>query len=206
VSLSETPSPKRSPRSAGRSISPADSLRAHEGVRHYKLRARRERRARRPRVTGSSAPVPPDRVGLRVTVSAGTYVRALARDLGERLGCGGHLVSLRRTASGPFRVDEAASPASGREALIAAIRPLEAIPLGMPTVEIDEDRCRLVRNGRAIEIAPPGTIATERPDRPERGRWIRLVDSRGRMLALGEIEPAGEGSPAAVVHPRIVFL
>jgi tRNA pseudouridine55 synthase len=46
-------------------------------------------------------------VGIRTRVSSGTYVRALARDLGESLGCGGHLVQLRRTSVGPFDVGEA---------------------------------------------------------------------------------------------------
>ena len=46
-------------------------------------------------------------IGFRVRVSTGTYVRAIARDLGEKLGCGAHLIKLRRTAIGPFSISEA---------------------------------------------------------------------------------------------------
>ncbi|HKC48480.1 MAG TPA: tRNA pseudouridine(55) synthase TruB [Gemmatimonadales bacterium] len=52
---------------------------------------------------------PPD-VEFRATVSAGTYLRSLARDLGAALGCGGHLAALRRTAVGPFRLEQAVAP------------------------------------------------------------------------------------------------
>jgi tRNA pseudouridine55 synthase len=54
---------------------------------------------------------PPD-VEFRATVSAGTYLRSLARDVGAALGCGGHLVALRRTAVGPFRLEDAVAPAA----------------------------------------------------------------------------------------------
>jgi tRNA pseudouridine55 synthase len=54
---------------------------------------------------------PPD-VEFRATVSAGTYLRSLARDVGAALGCGGHLVALRRTAVGPFRLQDAVAPAA----------------------------------------------------------------------------------------------
>src|SRR5256886_7685274 len=52
---------------------------------------------------------PPD-VGFRATVSGGTYLRSLARDVGEALGCGAHLASLRRTRVGPFRLADAVAP------------------------------------------------------------------------------------------------
>jgi tRNA pseudouridine55 synthase len=54
-------------------------------------------------------------VDIRITCSKGTYVRTLAHDLGEALGCGGHLSALRRTASGNFRVEEALSLDTLRE-------------------------------------------------------------------------------------------
>ncbi|HEY6784030.1 MAG TPA: tRNA pseudouridine(55) synthase TruB [Gemmatimonadales bacterium] len=81
------------------------------GVRAYKKARRGEAvvvEARRVTVfeftlSGWKAPA----VMFRATVSGGTYLRSLARDLGERLGCGGHLAELRRTVVGPFRLDDA---------------------------------------------------------------------------------------------------
>ncbi len=51
-------------------------------------------------------------VGFRIVCSKGTYIRSIARDLGEKLGCGAHLISLRRTAIGDHQVDDAVSPQS----------------------------------------------------------------------------------------------
>src|SRR5437867_1817591 len=59
---------------------------------------------------------------LDLTVSRGTYVRALAHDLGESLGCGAHLVALRRIASGPFRVEDALTPDPGSARDASAFR------------------------------------------------------------------------------------
>lgn len=64
-------------------------------------------------------------ISFRVVSSGGTYVRSICHDLGERLGCGGHLTGLRRTMSGPFRIEEAASPGLEAEELSNRIIPLE---------------------------------------------------------------------------------
>ncbi len=61
----------------------------------------------------------------RAVCSAGTYVRSICHDLGERLGCGGHLQALRRTRAGAFRIDEAASPKLPAEDLVKRIVPLD---------------------------------------------------------------------------------
>ncbi|MBE7415736.1 MAG: tRNA pseudouridine(55) synthase TruB [Deltaproteobacteria bacterium] len=61
----------------------------------------------------------------RTVCSAGTYVRSICHDLGERLGCGGHLQALRRTRSGAFHIDEAADPKIPAEELAKRIIPLD---------------------------------------------------------------------------------
>ncbi len=92
-------------------VPPMVSALKHRGRRLYEL-ARRGREVPRPprrvvikelKLTGFNPPT----AGLLVRCSKGTYVRTLCRDLGERLGCGGCLSSLRRLESGPFRVEEA---------------------------------------------------------------------------------------------------
>jgi tRNA pseudouridine55 synthase len=81
-------------------------------------------------------------VSIRVTAAAGFYVRALARDLGERLGCGAHLTALRRVRSGPFSVDHAIPLAEleheGRDAAAARIvAPADALP-HLPSLTLNE--------------------------------------------------------------------
>ncbi|HWC35631.1 MAG TPA: tRNA pseudouridine(55) synthase TruB [Mycobacteriales bacterium] len=117
---------------------------------------------------------------VHVACSTGTYVRALARDLGATLGVGGHLTALRRTRSGPYRVDQA----RGIEDLEAAftVIPLgEAVADAFPVLTVsDEDAVRLGHGQRLtleLSSSPSGVFA---PD----GRVVALVEARG-----GEARP-----------------
>ncbi len=94
-------------------------------------------------------------VQFHADVSSGTYLRALARDVGATLGCLAHLESLRRTSVGPFRVQDAiALDTLDRSG--ASLHPArDAIP-HLPTHEIDDDAFEAVRHGRSIP-APPDT-------------------------------------------------
>ncbi|CED91184.1 tRNA pseudouridine(55) synthase TruB [Actinomyces succiniciruminis] len=106
-------------------------------------------------------------VDLEVHCSSGTYVRALARDLGTALGCGAHLTALRRTEVGPFSVAEAATIAS-LSAVVAAGQTLPVLPLAavarrcFPAVALDEVEARALRHGQPLPAAvldraqPPG--------------------------------------------------
>lgn len=91
-------------------------------------------------------------LGVRLTVSAGFYVRSLARDLGARLGCGGHLAALRRIASGAFRVEDALPLDSlGAEDRLqeALIGPADALP-DLDAVELTVDGLRRIRHGNPV--------------------------------------------------------
>lgn len=92
-------------------------------------------------------------VTFRTRVSAGTYVRALARDLGERLGQGAHLTALRREAVGSLRVSDAV-PLSriGPEAL----RPVLAVLGQLPRVEVTPEEARALGYGQAVRPGPAG--------------------------------------------------
>lgn len=92
----------------------------------------------------------PPLVTFRATVSAGTYLRALARDLGERLGVGAHLTALRREAIGPLRVEDAV-PVDGVTA--AAVRPAREVLGHLPAVDLDEGARVAVLHGRPVEAA-----------------------------------------------------
>ena len=99
---------------------------------------------------------PPD-LELRVRCSSGTYVRALARDLGEALGTGAHLSALRRTAVGEFLVDGAV-PAGGLDdpALVerAWVTPAAALA-HLPQVEVGPEDADRLSHGRAVTLAAP---------------------------------------------------
>jgi tRNA pseudouridine55 synthase len=99
----------------------------------------------------------PDRVRLRVRCSKGTYIRSLAADLGTRLGVGAHLVELRRTASGPFRLDQSIT----LDELVARVadgRPLPSLSLlealaHLPAVNVDESQALVLARGQRMDWA-----------------------------------------------------
>ncbi len=107
----------------------------------------------------------------RVTCSGGTYVRVLAADVGTALGCGAHLVALRRTAIGPYAVDDAVSPDGATEPL-----PLDAAVGHLPRLDLDADEAVAASHGRPLGPAgltgPYGVFA---PD----GRLIGVYEDDG---------------------------
>ena len=95
--------------------------------------------------------------------SSGTYIRAIARDLGERLGVGGHLVALRRTAVGPYALDGAHTLEQLEDELV--LLPIgEAARQAFPTVDLDEEQATDVGFGRKLALdlghAGPGRPTT----------------------------------------------
>jgi tRNA pseudouridine55 synthase len=96
-------------------------------------------------------------VTIRVEVSAGTYVRSLGRDLGERLGTGAHLVELRRERIGPWRVEQAIplGELTGQEPLLAP----RALVEDLPAVSLAPEELRAVMHGR--DVARPGILEGE---------------------------------------------
>jgi tRNA pseudouridine55 synthase len=88
----------------------------------------------------------------RATVSGGTYLRSLARDMGAQLGCGAHLAALRRTAVGPLRLDDAVAP----EAVTpAAVQDAAILVAHLPRRQVDEKERDAVLHGRPIAGDPP---------------------------------------------------
>lgn len=98
----------------------------------------------------------PPEVRLEALVSTGTYVRSLARDLGRALGCGAHLTALRRTAVGPFDVEDAVPAAeltggAGIPEPPAWLEPAEAVSF-LPRVELTAEEGRRVAHGQRIAV------------------------------------------------------
>jgi tRNA pseudouridine55 synthase len=124
----------------------------------------------------------PPAVTFDVTCSAGTYIRAIARDVGERLGVPAHLGALRRTAIGSIDVKQAvAFEDLGNEETVrrAWITPLEALA-HLPSVRIDAPLAAALAHGRAVQVAEPieGIAAAVLGDRlfaivAADGQWVR---------------------------------
>lgn len=119
-----------------------------------------------------------------VACSAGTYVRAIARDLGAVLGSGAYLGALSRTASGAFRLEEAlslealrAAAETGPAGLLPILRPPDAGLDEIPVVVATPDE--VVALARGVYVAPTAAL----PDVPD-GAPIRVHDDRGRVVAL----------------------
>ncbi|MEU6991407.1 tRNA pseudouridine(55) synthase TruB [Streptomyces sp. NPDC046465] len=119
-----------------------------------------------------------------VVCSSGTYIRALARDLGADLGVGGHLTALRRTRVGPYKLDAAKTLDQLQEEL--TVMPVaEAAERAFPRWDVDERRGRLLLNGVRIdmpeEYAGVGAVAVFDPE----GRFLVLAEeSRGKAKSL----------------------
>jgi tRNA pseudouridine55 synthase len=112
-------------------------------------------------------------VDLAVECSTGTYVRALARDLGGALDVGGHLTALRRTAVGPFDLGVARTLDQLAEHF--AVLPLAAAArAAFPAIDLDEPAARAVRFGRALELPVERLSAVFAPD----GEFLALYEPR----------------------------
>ena len=124
-----------------------------------------------------------------VVCSSGTYIRALARDLGASLGTGGHLTALRRTRVGPYQVDVARTLDELRAEL--TVLPLgEAAAAAFPRWDVTEREARLLGNGARITTPrlPAGPVAVFGPD----DRLVALVEAEGdRARSLAVFAPQG---------------
>jgi len=198
------PPPAEAVREAGRSLL-GESLQAPPAVSARKVGGERLYRLARRGVAASAPSRPvcvtrfdleptadPARFGFVVEVSSGTYVRALARDLGARLGCGGALAKLLRERIGPMHLDAAigldALERSGRPGLLQRLLPPERMPLALPQAVLARAAAEAeFRSGRAVPVE----------DAPEEG-LCRLVLASGSLLGVAEMR----GGRA---HPRVVL-
>jgi tRNA pseudouridine55 synthase len=152
-------------------VPPMHSALKREGTPLYRLARRGEEveRAARPvrilelemlKLHGAS-------LELRVLCTKGTYIRVLAEDIGEALGCGAHLSALRRTGSGRFRVAEATTlEALGHPNAREKLLPLPALLEGLPRAELGAAEEARLRQGQALQIGGlhAGLCAVVRPD------------------------------------------
>ena len=137
-------------------------------------------------------------MGAVLDVSSGTYIRAIARDLGAALGCGAHLVALRRIGSGPFNVAQAHTMEAVAEAALGGslthlLLPLDAGIEVIPAITLGELGTDLLRDGAAI----PDALLNEHL-LVSVGEQVRLM-AEGILVALGRRTEVG-------VQPERVFI
>lgn len=134
---------------------------------------------------------------LEVRCSAGTYIRALSRDLGEVLGTGAYLGALTRTASGPFRIEEShpldevrAALADGR---VADLLLAPDTGLTFPSIVLAPEELGLLARGQNVRSRLAATA------RPGPDGLLRVLDEAGRLAAIGRLE-------SGLLRPQKVLL
>lgn len=166
---------------------PPVSAKKVDGVRAYKLA--------RQNVAVDLPPVPVEvyeleitaiegrDVSMRARCSGGTYMRSIAHDLGQALGCGAHLHSLRRTGSGEFTIAQAKTLAeletlAGEDRLAEALIPAAQLLPQFPAVYVEDLVVNQIRNGRNFPVSPFRT--------QQGGRYVKAVSRAGELVAIGE--------------------
>lgn len=182
-------------------LPPMYSAVKHQGERLYKLARQGIEVARQPRTVTIHAmellDLAPSELEMDVHCSKGTYVRTLAEDIGAALGCGGHVIGLRRTGVGPYlesdsrfvTLDEIEDIVmEDREgsfpALDALLLPLESALEHWPAVRLSADAAFYLRQGQAVLV----------PQAPTEG-LVRIYDPSLHFLGVGCILDDGKVQP-----------
>jgi tRNA pseudouridine55 synthase len=125
------------------------------------------------------------RLDLEVHCGKGTYIRALARDLGKKLGCGAYLATLCRTRVGPFSVEAALSLDAPREEARQRLLPLQSALAGMPELTLSDPEIRRLKAGQ--EVSCDLDFKDIWPDE------VAVCDGKGKLVAVCRWRP-GKGS------------
>ncbi len=183
-------------------VPPMYSAVKHQGQRLYKLAREGIEVERKPRTVQIHQllfhSVDDCTLELEVACSKGTYVRTLVEDLGEALGCGAHVVRLRRLSVGPYhngmvKLDDlraaAVSEAEGEFAAIDRfLLPIDSGIAHWPDIHLDPDLAFYVKQGQPVQV----------PHAPAHG-WVRMYD-QSCFLGVGEIQDDGKVAPRRMIR------
>jgi tRNA pseudouridine55 synthase len=133
---------------------------------------------------------------LRVHCSGGTYMRSIAHDLGQAMGCGAHLHELRRMASGEFKIEQARTleqlgELAASERVMDALVPAAKLLPGFPEVLVDDITAAQIRNGRNFQASAFRAMPA--------AKFVKAVSRSGELLAVGEAVLPN------VYHPVVVL-
>lgn len=129
---------------------------------------------------------------ITVTCSKGTYIRTLAEDIGNALGCGAHLIGLRRTATANYHINQSVTlsqfEATSAEARISLLMPADSAVLHLAAITLDADSAFYLQQGQAVwksGVVPTGLL--------------RLYDEQQQFLGLGEQQSDGKIAPKRLI-------
>ncbi len=154
-----------------------------------------------------TGPLREDRIHFRLGCSSGTYARSLAHDVGQGLGCGANLSSLRRLQVGTFKIAQALTMEAieerfqpggegGGEALGASFIPFDEIPMPFPQIVTDAQQEGRLLHGQTILV---------RDLEGEEGDWVKLVSQRRQFVAVGSVVERIGSRGVGVIQPKVVF-
>src|SRR5690606_34910424 len=134
-------------------------------------------------------------ITLDVECSAGTYIRSLAHDLGQKAQCGAHLIDLVRTRSGDFLLENSRTmdeikTLSEEDRFSEAVLPAAHLLPEFPGQNVDEITATQIRQGRDFRISPFANCSA---------RYVKAIDRDGVLVAIGEIRVPN------LYHPILVF-
>jgi tRNA pseudouridine55 synthase len=173
----------------------------HEGQPLYKLARQGIEVERKPRAVTiheiDFQGLDGDVVAFEVACSKGTYVRTLVEDLGNELGCGGHVIGLHRVSAGPYPAERMISleqlgeikDKGGFEAIDEQLLPLYTVVADWPRVALAESAAFYLRQGQPVMT----------PERPREG-WVGLYEADSdRFLGVGEVLEDGRVAPRRLI-------
>lgn len=130
---------------------------------------------------------------ISVTCSKGTYIRTLAEDIGKQLGCGAHLIGLRRTATADYQIAQAVTleqfEAMSEEERLAVLAPPDSAVHYLPAITLDDDAAFYLLQGQAVWRS--GAIPTG---------LLRLYNEQQVFLGLGELQDDGKIAPKRLMQ------
>lgn len=137
-----------------------------------------------------------DEFEIIVSCSKGTYIRTLAEDIGQEIGCGAHILTLRRLLAGPFKESQMISPTElqniaeqGFEQLDKLLLPIDTALMDFPEVRLAEDIAYYLCQGQTVTVS----------GLPESGR-LRIYNNSDQFLGLGEVSDDGRLSPKRLIN------
>ena len=120
---------------------------------------------------------------IKVSCSKGTYIRTLVEDIGERIGCGAHVLSLRRLETGPFKQSQSITleeikfiAKKGQQPLFNLLLPMDVVLQDFPKIQLTKDDAYRLRQGQVVDIL----------GLPKSGQ-LRIYDSSNEFIGIGDV-------------------
>jgi tRNA pseudouridine55 synthase len=181
-------------------VPPMHSALKHNGKRLYELAYKGievERKSRKITIYSIELlDLTDDEFEIEVSCTKGTYIRTLAEDIGKELGCGAHILILRRLGAGPFTESQMVTPAKlqeiaeqGMEQLDNLLLPMDIALTDFPEVRLSEDVAYYLCQGQAVTVS----------GLPKSGR-LRIYNKSDQFLGLGEVADDGRLAPKRLIN------